>query len=150
MTTNFARLDTLQDMFREFEAHGVMTTAAKQVADEARRQYEVKQEYYNLQQDYQDLFSKMLQKMLKASTKTEMENLRKYFDNKVQPLIQKLTVLETKISGTENTQVQTSRSEVERKMAEVTSLFDKVKGIVNAQTQKEVKPLVPESVIVPG
>lgn len=134
---NFATIPSFEELMRQFQAIQAHQENAVNARDEAKREFQLWQEYLDLTTDYRDLFSTMMKKLLDAKTGTDIEKIRSVFTNKLVPLLQKLNAVQKMIKGELIPAQLESRNEI-------TNKFERVKELLAEATKLKQEIVVPE------
>jgi DUF438 domain-containing protein len=144
---DFTRNADFDVLMREFQQHRDIASDAKHEADVAQLQFQMKREYWELCDDYLELFSAMMKKLLDCKTTDDIHRVRETFNKRLVPLVQKLNLVQSKLNNEIDTVTLTSRDNINDQMSKVQQLLDAANKLKNAATGKNDSAITPTEVI---
>jgi hypothetical protein len=142
----FADLSTLMDEFQCVQAHRETAEATR---NESKLVFQRHQEYLDLCENYQELFSNMLKKLLDAKTNEEISKIRAATWNKLGPVLQKLEVISKAINGEVSAKTTESRNVVTDKFEQIKDLLTQAQKLKNDTKGPNASVLSNDVIVAP-
>jgi hypothetical protein len=120
---DFTQTVAFDMMMRDFQTTQAHHEEAIKAFNKAKQAYLQWQEYMNLSEDYRNMYSAMMKKLLDAKTATDIDKIRSTYHNKLIPILQKLNLIQAKITGESTPEQIESRTDIGTKFERVKELL---------------------------
>ena len=147
---NFTRVEGLAVLMGEFESIQSKTNQARTLTERAKKVYLAEQAYQDACEDYRDLFSDMLKKILGSKSEAETSKVRLAYSIKLHKMVDVLRTTSMATGRVGEVMIESpaaaSRASVESKVLDTQKIAEMARQVTETFMGVSVKPVVLETI----